>query len=131
MPAKLRSAQVILAKPGAYALALKSSEPTFAMAGVTPQSGGSPARARVILPTNAWSHVAVTYDSRNLRFYVNGRQVSSTTASALNRGSSLFWIGKNQWGQVFDGAIDEVVVYDKVLSADDLAAMFEESMVAY
>jgi hypothetical protein len=79
------------------------------------------------LVANEWQHVAVTFapgTADGAKFYLNGRQLNSTTASALNRGSSLFWIGKNQWGQVFDGAIDEVAVYDKILSADDLAAMY-------
>ncbi|HEY5909802.1 MAG TPA: LamG-like jellyroll fold domain-containing protein, partial [Verrucomicrobiae bacterium] len=75
-----------------------------------------------------WQHVAVTFQpgaAAGAKFYVNGRFISSVTASALTRGNSLVWIGTNQWaGQVFDGVIDEVAVYSKILSADTIATMY-------
>jgi hypothetical protein len=74
-----------------------------------------------------WQHVAATFDpgaAGGAKFYMNGQLVSSVDASTLNKGDSAFVIGDNQWGQFFDGDIDEVAVYNKVLSADTIASMY-------
>jgi Concanavalin A-like lectin/glucanases superfamily len=46
-----------------------------------PATGGTfagPLYGTSALPLNVWSHLAATFDSTNLRLYVNGVQVSST-----------------------------------------------------
>lgn len=77
------------------------------------------------ITAGVWQHVAATFEpgvAGGARFYLNGRLVNARDASALTPGNSFFWVGKNQFaGQYFDGGLDEVAVYDKALSADDIA----------
>jgi len=84
------------------------------------------------LQAGEWQYVAVTFQpgaAQGAKFYVNGQFISSTTASSLTPGNSAVWIGTNQWaGQVFDGAIDEVAVYNKILSPDTIAAMYAQAL---
>lgn len=76
------------------------------------------------LPVGVWSHLAVTSDGSTLRLYVDGRLVDSTpvpgqipaTPGQLSIGGDTVW---NEW---FDGAIDDLRVYDRTLSADEVAA---------
>jgi hypothetical protein len=42
------------------------------------------------------------------------------TSSALNSGSGPFLIGNNQWSQFYEGLIDDVRVYNKVLTAEEI-----------
>jgi Concanavalin A-like lectin/glucanases superfamily len=82
------------------------------------------ADARGPVPVNRWSHLAVTYDGAMLRLYVNGSEVSSrATTGAIKRTTDPLWIGGNRpYGEYFRGLIDEVRVYDRVLSPRDVRA---------
>jgi hypothetical protein len=71
------------------------------------------------LTTNAWTHLAGTYDGTTLRLYVNGVQVSSraqTGAIAVST-NPLQIGGDTLYGQYFQGRIDEIRVYNRALSA--------------
>jgi hypothetical protein len=74
------------------------------------------------LPTRTWSHVATTWDGATLRLYVNGVQVGSkAVAGTLPTTSNPLRIGGNaNWGEYFAGAIDEVRVYNRALSAAEI-----------
>jgi hypothetical protein len=76
------------------------------------------------LPVNAWSHIATTYDRANWRFYVNGVQVATRAYTpAIQASTGALRIGGNNiWGEWFGGQIDEVRVYDRALSAAEVAA---------
>ena len=76
------------------------------------------------LPLNTWTHLAATYTSGSLRIYVNGSLVSTTTGTGSITSSTLpMRIGGNTiWGEYFAGLIDEVKVYNRALSATEIAA---------
>jgi hypothetical protein len=94
---------------------------------------GSHAFARSVsntLTLNSWQHVALTWSltDNTTRLYHNGVETyyaSRTigTGSPLDDGSHLWTIGaRGALGDVtfFDGLIDEAVIYDRVLSPDEI-----------
>ena len=74
------------------------------------------------LPLNTWSFVAVTYDGATIRVYLNGTQISTSnrtttmpvTAQPLRIG------GDSQWGEYFNGLIDNIRIYNRALSAAEI-----------
>ncbi len=76
------------------------------------------------LSAGAWRHVAATYGGGALRIYVDGALVASRTLSgALPNSASALFIGGNQsWGEFFAGAIDDVKIYRRALTAGEIAA---------
>ncbi|MGE0077819.1 MAG: LamG-like jellyroll fold domain-containing protein [Bacteroidales bacterium] len=88
-----------------------------------------------------WHHWAVTYDaSTNLkRIYCDGIIAGSGTINNdfLNTESDDFWIGRGYDGNYADGQIDEVRVWDKSLTQDEIRAQYgplegnEEGLLAY
>ncbi|HUU18437.1 MAG TPA: LamG-like jellyroll fold domain-containing protein [Sedimentisphaerales bacterium] len=81
-----------------------------------------------------WTHAAVTYDNGLLVLYVNGAEAGSVMAdfvdnevSSHSNGAGLGATEQNAFGvsttptQFFAGLIDYVVLYDHVLSADEVA----------
>ncbi len=76
------------------------------------------------LATNAWTHLAVTYDGAMLKLYVNGVLVTNTPVTSLITTSTnpLFIGGDQTMGQYFHGRIDEVRVYNRALSAAEVQA---------
>ena len=80
------------------------------------------------LTPNDWHHLAMTYDGATLRVYLDGNEVGS---EAINKprvpGSTPLDIGRRQDGYTyFKGVIDEVRVYSRALSTDDLKARFAQ-----
>ncbi|CRK59608.1 Cytochrome c551/c552 [Alloactinosynnema sp. L-07] len=76
------------------------------------------------LPQNAWSHVAMTFDGATIRLYVNGVQVTSAAApGSVAASTGALRIGGNSvWGEYFGGLIDDVRVYNRVLTATEIGA---------
>jgi uncharacterized repeat protein (TIGR01451 family) len=76
------------------------------------------------LPVNTWTHLAVTYDRVTLRLYVNGVQVSSVAATgAISTSTNPLQIGgDSNYGQFFQGMIDEVRIYNRALTPTEIQA---------
>jgi len=71
-----------------------------------------------------WHHWACTYDAATRRrtIYRDGTQVAQDTASANYQGSGDMFIGKAPWGDYFSGRLDELAVFSKALSQNDVQA---------
>jgi hypothetical protein len=77
-----------------------------------------------------WTHVAVAFDrSSQVRFYVNGRLIDDIPAE--NRQRIPICIGSAHIGgwevepRVFNGRIDELAIFGRVLAPGDIQKMFE------
>ena len=79
-------------------------------------------RGPEIVPTGAWTHLATTYDGSALSLYLNGDQVASqpVTGAMLDTAGPLRIGGNAVWPEWFAGAIDELRVYDRALTAAEL-----------
>jgi hypothetical protein len=94
---------------GRYRLTLGASFGNYLDSGRTPAVG-------------QWQHVAATYDGTTARIYIDGVQTASTTFTA-NVGDSNTWrIGAygSPSGGFFDGLVDNVRIYDRALSANEV-----------
>ncbi len=88
-----------------------------------------------ILNNGEWQHVAVTFEPNQaggVVFYINADEADRLDASAMNEGSGPFLIGNNQWDEYYSGLIDNVRVYNKALTAEEIAeAMRDDLLVAW
>jgi hypothetical protein len=82
------------------------------------------------LALNRWHHLAMTYDGRDLKVYVDGVVVASKTVNKKRTpGNKSFVIGQRQDGfgnSQFVGLIDEVRLYARALSEAELKAMSQD-----
>jgi YD repeat-containing protein len=74
------------------------------------------------VPANAWTHLAVTYDASTIRLYVNGTQVATaaTTGNIAVSTGALRIGGNSIWGEFFSGLVDDVRIYNRVLTAEEI-----------
>ncbi|MHC4205361.1 MAG: LamG-like jellyroll fold domain-containing protein [Planctomycetota bacterium] len=88
-----------------------------------------------ILSNGQWQHVAVTFEPNQTGgavFYINGTEADRLDASVMNEGSGPFLIGSNQWDEYYAGLIDDVRVYNKALTAEEIVeAMRDDLSVAW
>jgi len=83
------------------------------------------------VPLDTWTHVAATFDGTTMRVYVNGQLDGSLAASGVLRkndepvyiGASEFY-GTPSTSQYFDGAIDDVRIYGRALSGEQIDALY-------
>ncbi|HYI93670.1 MAG TPA: LamG-like jellyroll fold domain-containing protein [Bryobacteraceae bacterium] len=80
------------------------------------------ANGSAALALNTWSHVAMTYNGSTMRLYVNGVQRGSRAiAGAVPVTSGGLSIGGNTvWGEYFAGSIDELRIYNRMLSVAEI-----------
>ncbi len=79
------------------------------------------------LPLNEWAHVAVTGDGLTevYRSYVNGKLVATNTAKGWQiQNSAPFTIGTSGSCAGFIGFLDEVVLYNRALSGEEIRSVY-------
>lgn len=84
--------------------------------------------AGVVKP-NEWTHVAFVKDGSTVKLYLNGQADGESNNSQTGTSLRTIWIGANHGsgGSVhnFHGAIDELKIFDQVLTAEQIAAAME------
>jgi hypothetical protein len=82
-------------------------------------------RGATQVPAGAWTHVATTFDGVTQRLFVNGVEVAnSPQVGTIAVGTGVLRIGGNSaWtGEFFSGLIDEVRIFNRALTAAEIAA---------
>lgn len=72
-----------------------------------------------------WHHVVATYNGKKLKLYIDGVLLVKKSASGnLKSTNSSTFIGSEGNINHFDGTIDEVAIYDKALSQQEIADIY-------
>ncbi len=84
------------------------------------------------LNDNEWHFAAATWDGENVNLYVDGKlDVSETLKKkpyTMLSGSFTIGVTNNKQKNSFDGSIDDVRVYKRSLSAEEIGDLFENSI---
>jgi hypothetical protein len=90
-------------------------------------------RGNTALTLGAWTHIATTYDGARQHFFVNGVEIGTGVAGtgSINVANGAIRIGGNNssTGEFFQGLIDEVRVYNRALSAAEIATDMNSAIV--
>jgi len=76
--------------------------------------------------STAWTHVTATYDGSMIQLYVNGNEVASAPYSGglpYSTGDLIIGAQAND-ANYFEGLIDEVRIYDRALTAQEVMDLF-------
>jgi len=92
--------------------------------------------ANAIIPANEWAHIVVTAGGSTLArrtIYVNGVEKAHTTSgtdgqSAVSNpammGAARYWSAP--WSEHFTGAMDDLRIYDKELTLDEVQTIYSQ-----
>lgn len=85
---------------------------------------------------NEWQHVLVTVTSNNGastgKLYLNGECIASGKVAdgVMTASNAAAYFGVNGWDAYFNGAVDEIMLFDRVLSEDEAVALAEKRVSA-
>ncbi|WP_372721437.1 alkaline phosphatase D family protein [Novipirellula sp.] len=81
-----------------------------------------------------WTHVAVTFDSERLQLFVDGKLAKThplpIRGPIAETGGLVIGAHRAGEGRNFDGMIDEVAIWNRVLSASEIDAIYNNGTVA-
>ncbi|HEU5470185.1 MAG TPA: beta-L-arabinofuranosidase domain-containing protein [Actinophytocola sp.] len=110
-----------------FLVASAGSAPRFA---ITTNGVGAEQRINgtAALPTNQWTHVAVTLRGNTGTLYVNGTPVAAndamTSTPASLGATDRNWIGRSQFGDPFlNAAVDDLQIHDHALTAAEVRTL--------
>ena len=85
----------------------------------------------VVIPTGEWHHLAIIYKNGNATIYIDGVEDKNLTLTAPPGTAQSFYIGaagKNTPTAFFKGNIDEVRVWNKALTVDELRYIMNQEI---
>jgi len=84
-----------------------------------------------LISANQWHHAVITFDGTNVRYYVDGAFDSSDGAAWGSANANPLYIGWDAFGagsNYFNGSIDEVLIYNKTLSAAEVQDLYKAGL---
>jgi len=82
------------------------------------------------LNTDTWYNIVFTYNGTDIEVFINNVSQGTNTISLNTVNSKLFSIGArtgdpgNTTGQFFDGTIDEIGIWSRVLTSDEISDLY-------
>lgn len=86
--------------------------------------------AGLVIPTGVWVHLAVTYDGTAVRTYRNCvfNQSTASSGTLVASSSTLLFAGATSGtAAYFAGSLDDIRVYNRALTAQDLCTIMRQS----
>jgi hypothetical protein len=95
---------------------------------VTDASSGGSAQYTFTFTVNQWYHIGYTYDGTNKRVYVDGALVSTQAWSSAGAPSGDGWIFGAANFTAPDADLQDITIWDVVLTADEIAQLFRQRL---
>ncbi|WP_433395337.1 LamG-like jellyroll fold domain-containing protein [Streptomyces sp. CA-146814] len=90
--------------------------------------GGKRARLEITPETGKWYHLVGVRQGGEVKLYVDGKLAATTEAGPVDVSTGPLSVGRAQYGgaktDYWHGSVDEVGVYDKALTADEVTALY-------
>ncbi len=80
-----------------------------------------------------WHACAATFDGQTMRVYFDGKAIGSQerpSTIAISPGTPVFIGSMSGVAEHFQGGLDELQIYDRALSADEIAALHQSGMTS-
>lgn len=73
-----------------------------------------------------WHNIVITQTGNKASFYLDGALISEGSAPAALTGNNQdIYLGVNNWDNEFAGLVDDVNIYNRILSADEIYRQYD------
>jgi hypothetical protein len=80
-----------------------------------------------LLQVNQWAHICYTFDGSNLKIYFNGSNQTIEVTTSYGLGSGSLIGGRTTTAGSWNGAIDDLRVYNRALSASEIQDLYSSN----
>ena len=120
-------ASPILGSSGNRELYFEANMPAPMRFGITDNYGGDHQVSSQSLGLNEWYQIVGTYDGSEQKLYVNGELDNTLAWSGSFTINSGAMLGRDiEGGQYFNGSMDDIRIYNRVLSAEEVELLYHE-----
>jgi hypothetical protein len=79
---------------------------------------------------NEWEHYVGVYTANTMTFYRNGVLQGTTTNTHTNVSQDLLpiWIGRGVSGNYFTGSLDDIGIWNRALTPNEVAVLYQSSL---
>ena len=79
---------------------------------------------------NQWEHYVGVYSGNTMTFYRNGVLQGTTTNTHTNVAQAVlpFWIGRGVSGDYFTGSLDDIGIWNRALTPNEVAILFQSPL---
>lgn len=111
---------------GGYALGITDTSKVWYFTGNGSTGGSSWSYSRNVIDPNRWYHIVVTQSGTNASLYIDGVRDSSWTKQRISGVAPTITqiAGLKSAYLSFNGSIDELMIYNKALSASEVTALY-------
>jgi len=89
-------------------------------------------RATTAFDSDTWYFAAVTFDEGNVQMFINGElensKASGTVTALRTEDTENLTFGSEKGNRSLNGAIDEVAIFNAILTADDIKGIMENGL---
>lgn len=78
------------------------------------------------VPRDAWVHVVLVSDTKQLKIYTNGKLASAKPATGLVRAATPLYVGQYGLSEKGAGKLDEIAIWNRALGPDDVTTLYAE-----
>ena len=74
-----------------------------------------------------WQHAAIIFEpDKYVSLYLNGQRIGREDAAEIVTSDHSILIGSNIWGEYYEGLIDDLKIWNRALSDDEVHAAYEQ-----
>ena len=86
-----------------------------------------------VLQTGTWYHITFRFDATTGQqaIFVNGVLDTATTGHAAFAGTEVVKIGSRTGGAFFDGKIDDVTIFNRAITNEEIAKLAADNLIAH
>ena len=90
-----------------------------------PQVNDIKTKGAAVVP-GIWQHVAVTYhEGIGVVIYKNGTRIASFNCPDYQNAEKTVRLGNNLWNDFYDGLMDDVIIWNRILSDEEIRKVYE------
>ena len=90
--------------------------------------GADPDIITNVFADTSWHHHAVMYDGKDVIHYIDGEKASAQPRTPATAGTTLFAGAEPDLNDWFNGSVDEVAIFNVVLTEDDIKKIMTDGL---
>ncbi len=103
-----------------FSFKIRNNQLTFTRAGIkdTHFSGNT-------IELNTWQHIAAIFEpNRQVSLFLNGKKIGQEDVTEIVKSNHSLLIGSNIWGEYYKGLMDDLKIWNRALSDDEITAIY-------